>query len=273
MKKFFFLCSIVATLLVACEPITNDTNTTERSFTVTSKHEISVSSGSTMAIILYTIENPVIGLTIEATSNVEWINSFDYSQMGKITYKVDANTTYNERVGVITVAYNDYSVDITITQAGKARPQEVGIDVAYALGHYFGDYAGVNYNYYLVLSTSDYDANGSFYAPGKKFFLDIYAAERPADYNHIKIPNGVYTFNLNNDGKAGTFLDSYSIYKEYDMDGMEIDEHPFEEGTLTVTDDMLKLEVRFENEVDLYVVTYEGDYSMMDKRSESGAIY
>ena len=273
MKKFFFLCGIVATMLVACEPITNNTNTTEPSFTVTSKHEVSVNSGSTMAMILYSIENPVTGLTVEATSNVEWINSFDYSQMGKIIYKVDANTAYNERIGVITVTYNDYSVEITITQAGKTRPQEVAIEASYALGHYFGDYANINYNYYLVLSSSDYDANGSFYAAGTKFFLDIYAEERPADYNNIRVPNGVYTFNPNNDGKAGTFLESYSLYKEYDINGYQVDEKSYSEGTLTVTDDMIKLEVIFEGETDIYVVTFEGDYSMMDKRSEVGAIY
>ena len=273
MKKFLTLCGIVATLLVACEPITNNTNTTEPTFAITSKHEVSVSSGSTMAMIMYTIENPVTGLTIEATSNVEWIGSFDYSQMGKITYKVDANTTYNERVGIITVTYNDYSVEITLTQAGKTRPQEVKIEAAYALGHYFGDYANTNYNYYLVLSSSDYDANGSFYDAGTKFFLDVYSAERPADYNNIRVPNGVYTFNPDNDGRAGTFLESFSVYKEYEAYNVMSAEKSYSEGTLTVTDDMIKLEVIFESETDMYVVTYEGDYSMMDKRSESGAIY
>ena len=87
------------------------------------------------------------------------------------------------------------------------------------------------------------------------------------------MPNGVYTFNPNNDGKAGTFLESYSLYKKYDISGAQVEERVYSEGTLTVTDDMIKLEVVFADETNLYVVTYNGDYTMMDKRSESGAIY
>ena len=275
MKKFFALCGIVATLLVACEAVDNKTNTPEEtpSFTITSKTDVSINAGSTMGFITYTINTPVEGATIEATADVEWIGSFDYSQMGKIGYKVEANTSYDAREGKVTVSYNGTSVVIALTQAGKVRPEEIAVNVDYALGHYFGDYANINYNYYLVLSTSDYDADGSFYAAGEKFFLDIYAEERPEDYNNIRVPNGVYTFNPNNDGKAGTFLESYSLYKKYDISGTQVEERAYSEGTLTVTDDMIKLEVVFADETNLYVVTYNGDYTMMDKRSEVGAIY
>ena len=275
MKKFFALCGIVATLLVACEAVDNKTNTPEEtpSFTITSKTDISINAGSTMGFITYTINTPVEGATIEATADVEWIGSFDYSQMGKIGYKVEANTSYDAREGKVTVSYNGTSVVIALTQAGKVRPEEIAVNVDYALGHYFGDYANINYNYYLVLSTSDYDADGSFYAAGEKFFLDIYAEERPEDYNNIRVPNGVYTFNPNNDGKAGTFLESYSLYKKYDINGYQVEERSYSEGTLTVTDDMIKLEVVFADETNLYVVTYNGDYTMIDKRSECGAIY
>ena len=268
----FALCAIMVT---ACEPVKTggENNTTTSAITITSKTEISVGSGSTMGIITYTIDNPVEGATVEATADVEWIGSFDFSQMGKIGYKVDANTTYDARVGKITISYNGHNALITFNQAGKMRPQEIALEAPYVLGHYYGDYANINYNYYLVLSSSNYDSNGSFYAAGWKFFIDIYSEERPADYNHIRVPNGVYTFNPNNDGKAGTFLESYSLYKEYDLNGYQVDEKAFSEGTLTVTDDMIKLEVIFDGETDMYVVTFEGDYSMVDKRSESGAIY
>ena len=87
------------------------------------------------------------------------------------------------------------------------------------------------------------------------------------------MPNGVYTFNINNDGTAGTFLESFSIYKEYDSAGMEVAEHPYQEGVLTVTDDLIKLEVKFEDEENLYVVTYSGDYTMQDRRRDAGGIY
>lgn len=270
MKKLLFICGVVATLLTACETTNDNVAST---FEITSKHEISVGSGNAQGIITYTLTNPVVGVSIEAAADVEWINSFDFSQMGKIGYKVDANPTYDERNGVITVTYNDYSVELTLKQAGKVRPEEKKIEAPYLLGHYYGDYAGYNYNYYLVFSESDYDATGAFANEGYKFFLDIYSEERPADYNNIRVPNGVYTFNINNDGMAGTFLESFSIYKEYDSTGMEVAEHPYQEGVLTVTDDLVKLEVKFEDEENLYVVTYSGDYTMQDRRRDAGGIY
>ena len=272
MKNFISLMAVCLLAFAACEPITSD-EPTASSITITSKTEVSINSGSTMGIITYTIDNPTEGYEIKATSNVEWIHSFDYSQMGKIGYKVDANPTYDPRSGIVTISYGTDEIAINFTQKGKQRPEEVKVEAAYALGHYFGDYANINYNYYLVLSSSDYDSNNSFYAAGTKFFLDIYAEDRPEDYSHIRVPNGVYTFNPNNDGKAGTFLESYSVYKEYDINGNQLDEKSYTEGTLTVTDEMIKLEVMFEGETNIYVVTYEGDYSMVDKRSESGAIY
>ncbi len=269
----FALCALVVT---ACEPITSggDDHTTSAALTITSNREISVSSGSVMGIITYTLDNPVMGASVEVTSDKEWVHSFDYSQMGKIGYKVDANQTYDERHANITVSYDGKEVAIlTLKQAGKKRPEEVNIEAPYLLGHYYGDYAGYNYNYYLVFSESDYAANDEFNSEGYKYFLDIYSEECPADYNNIRVPNGVYTFNVNNDGQAGTFLESFSIYKEYDNSGMEIAEHPYSEGVLTVTDDLVKLEIKFEDEENLYVVTYDGDYAMMDKRSAAGGIY
>ena len=278
MKKLLSLFALCALVFAACEPVNGDVNgghpDPNPALTITSKTEVSIGSGSTMGIITYTIDTPVEGATVEAKADVAWIGSFDYSQMGKIGYKVEANASYDARQGNVTISYNGTEVTtIIFTQVGKVRPEEVKVEADYALGHYFGDYANINYNYYLVLSSSDYDANDSFYAAGTKFFLDIYAEQRPEDYNHIRVPNGVYTFNPNNDGKAGTFLESYSVYKEYDINGYQVDEKSYTEGTLTVTDDMIKLEVVFEGETNIYVVTFEGDYAMIDKRSESGAIY
>ena len=276
MKRLFLLFALCALAVSACETINSggDDNTTTLALTITSKTEISVGNGSAMGIITYTLDNPVVGASVEAESDKDWVNSFDYSQMGKIGYKVDANPTYEERIANINISYDGKVVTIlTLKQAGKKRPEEVNIEAPYLLGHYYGDYAGYNYNYYLVFSESDYDANGSFYAEGYKYFLDIYSEERPEDYNNIRVPNGVYTFNVNNDGQAGTFLESFSIYKEYDNSGMEIADRPYSEGVLTVTDDFVKLEIKFEDEENLYVVTYDGDYAMQDRRSDAGGIY
>jgi hypothetical protein len=64
----------------------------------------------------------------------------------------------------------------------------------------------------------------------------------------------------------------FSIYKEYDNSGFEIDEKAYEEAILTVTDDMVKLEVVFEDSNDKYTVTYSGDYTILDNRNAVGGI-
>jgi hypothetical protein len=54
---------------------------------------------------------------------------------------------------------------------------------------------------------------------------------------------------------------------------MEVGERPFQEGVLTVADDLVKLEIKFTDEENLYIVTYSGDYKMQDRRKEAGSIY
>ena len=73
-------------------------------------------------------------------------------------------------------------------------------------------------------------------------------------------------------GIANSLFGKYSIYKEYDNSGFEIDERTYAEATLTVTDDLVKLEVVFEDSNDKYIVTYSGDYTILDKRNASGGV-
>ena len=97
-------------------------------------------------------------------------------------------------------------------------------------------------------------------APGEKTELSSFHA----------LPS-YYTFNPNNDGKAGTFLESYSLYKEYNASGSEINERQYASGTLTVTDDLVKLEVTFTDDTNIYIVTYSGNYTILDQRQWSGS--
>lgn len=275
------LCAFIAT---ACETLlegsqdnsgnqneeSNEPSTPEPEIYL-GKDNITVGSGSSMSTISYSITDPVDGLTVKATADVEWIHSFNYVNTGKIGFSTSANESYEERVGIITITYGSASATATVTQSGQVRPEEVAITAPYLLGHYFGDYANEAFNYYIVLSESNYDANKSFYAGGWKYFLDVYASIHPTDYTNIRIPNGVYTLNTNNDGKAGTFLSYYSIYKEYNSNGTKRAEREYKSGKLTVTDELITLDVTFTDGTDNHVVTYSGDYTIIDCRSQSGS--
>ena len=285
-KRFFAFFAAIAILLTACEPANtdptggNEPSNTTPSLTI-SKTEFNVGYGKSFCAITYTLNNPTEEYRVEVKSDVEWINSFDQSMMGSIKFTVNENSSYDARQGIITVSYAEVDYTITVNQEGTPRPEEVTIEAPFLLGQYYGDYAqNNNYNYYVCLSENDYgqeDPNSpmKIWGSGYKFFLDIYSEERPADYEHIKIPNGVYTFNPNNDGAAGTFLESASIYKEFDSNGFEINQRLYLDGTLTVTDDLVKLEVTFDDpeDTDVYVVTFSNDYAMIDYRYMSGGIY
>ena len=284
MKRLFQLLLLCAFIATACEISTdvnqdNNGNTSEEPNQPSipeydiylGKDNIAVGSGSSMSNVSYSIENPVDGLSVVATADVEWIHSFNYMNKGKVGFSISANESYDERVGVITVTYGEASATLTVTQSGQVRPEEIAITAPYLLGHYFGDYANEAYNYYIVLSESNYDSSNSFYAGGWKYFLDLYLDIHPTDYTNIRIPNGVYTLNTNNDGKAGTFLSYYSIYKEYNSNGTERAEREYKSGKLTVSDDLVKLEVTFTDGTDMHIVSYSGDYTILDMRSATGS--
>ena len=174
MKRVLLLISIATMLLVACDgTITGDNNvdntTSEPSLKLTSSDNITVANGCVMGFINYELVNPQEGLAVYATSNVKWI-TVNTDVLGKVSFKVEANELFYEREGIITISYHESSVDVTIIQPAATRPEEIHVAAPYVLGHYFGDYAKYNYNYYLVFSESDYDVNDSFYAKGYKFF-------------------------------------------------------------------------------------------------------
>lgn len=275
MKKLFSLLSLCALFAISCDKPTDDNNGTNPNepsaptSTITlARESISVGKGNGMGSVSYTIENPTEDLTVEATADVEWIHSFGYKS-GKIEFSINANPLYEERTGIITVTYGESSDSVTVTQAAQEKLNEIEVTAPFLIGEYYGDYAGANYNYYVALSSSDYDANNPLYAPGWKYFLDVYASECPADYNNIRIPNGVYTL-TSEGGIPNSLFGKYTIFKEYDNTGFEIDQRTYAEATLTVTDDLVKLEVVFEDSNDKYIVTYSGNYTIRDARNASG---
>ena len=201
-KRFFAFFAAIAILLTACEPANtdptggNEPSNTTPSLTI-SKTEFNVGYGKSFCAITYTLNNPTEEYKVEVAADVEWINSIDQSMMGSIKFTVDENSSYDARQGIITVSYAEVDYTVTVNQEGTPRPEEVTIEAPFLLGQYYGDYAqNYNYNYFVCLSENVYgqeDLNSpmKIWGSGYKFFLDIYSEERPADYEHIKIPNGV----------------------------------------------------------------------------------
>ncbi|MBR2352401.1 MAG: BACON domain-containing protein [Alistipes sp.] len=66
--------------------------------------------------IEYTLKNPVSGVSVEATTAASWIEDFDLSVDGQISFVVTKNETSEARTAVINVTYGDITKSVTVNQ-------------------------------------------------------------------------------------------------------------------------------------------------------------
>ncbi len=87
--------------------------------TIVSFESVNVSDVSNKGDVItlkYTVTNPIDGETISATSDASWVNTFDYTTAGELSFVVDANEGV-ARTANITVSYkNAAPVTITVSQ-------------------------------------------------------------------------------------------------------------------------------------------------------------
>lgn len=85
-----------------------------------SPKSFSLVAAGDLCTINYSIDFPVDGKSISATSNQDWVHSFDYSTTGKISFVVDANTE-GVRAATVTLSYDGAeNVTISIAQEGAS---------------------------------------------------------------------------------------------------------------------------------------------------------
>ena len=88
---------------------------------------INVPAAGDVCTINYSIVFPVDGKSISATSDQDWVNSFDYSTTGEISFVVDANTG-DARTATVTLSYegaDDVTVLVTQAASGSASKKTV----------------------------------------------------------------------------------------------------------------------------------------------------
>ena len=86
--------------------------------TVTSETTVTASPDGERITTTYTVENPVAGASVTADAgDASWINTFETSVEGQVSYTVDANDTGEERSATVTFAYADAKPQtVTVTQ-------------------------------------------------------------------------------------------------------------------------------------------------------------
>ena len=115
---------------------------------------------------------------------------------------------------------------------------------------------GTNHNYYIILS--DVEASGSNNQPNVSYyFLDIYSDEVNDLYT---VPNGTYTFDVNDTYQSGTMSAYYTYCDIADANGTPTRYH-YTEGTATITYGKIEADFTREDGVKVKVI-YEGSLSI-----------
>lgn len=283
MKRLFAILPLFVALLVACD---TDTPTTQPgpdvdgpSVEITSSTEVTLGQGSSAGLIIrYKLHNASEEYTLEATSDVDWINSFDLSKDGLIKFSVDANPSPILREGVITLKYAESAATVKVIQKEEAAPEPQVIVAEHLDIKYYGITPGTMlHNYYLAFSNNGMDANNYYTVPDSKYyFVDLFTEQAPTDLNNITIPFGVYNYDSNNSGNSGTFTSSYSWYQIIDEYGAIVRDlngngwFDYQTGVLTVEQGKVTLDVMMNifGVQELHRVIFEGEYNMLDCTAE-----
>ena len=126
-KNLFYFLLALPLVFAACNGGDEDVDKKkEPVLTATSEELLSLSAQGGEETITYTLENPVEGLSVVASANVDWISDFVYGEES-VTFTVAANDTTEAREGVVTVAYTTLSFDVTVKQEGKTLEPELSV--------------------------------------------------------------------------------------------------------------------------------------------------
>lgn len=75
------------------------------------------------ASVPYTIENPVDGTEITATSEASWIHDIDVSTEGNISFSAESNDALESRYALVKVTYGTICRTFIVIQAAKQAPE------------------------------------------------------------------------------------------------------------------------------------------------------
>lgn len=118
----------MAVLFASCgEPVNETPQPTAPHLLVDIEGIISIDAEGGEVEINYTIENPVEGLALEATSTSDWIGDIAVGE--SVSLFVDVNHTTQSRVGMVTLTYGQESVTVGIEQEGATSGSEILFEI------------------------------------------------------------------------------------------------------------------------------------------------
>lgn len=128
LRRLYALLALVAVLFASCgEPVDETPQPTAPHLLVDIEGIISIDAEGGEVEINYTIENPVEGLALEATSTSDWIGDIAVGE--SVSLFVDVNHTTQSRVGMVTLTYGQESVTVGIQQEGATSGSEILFEI------------------------------------------------------------------------------------------------------------------------------------------------
>ena len=131
MRRLFAMISAIAMLFVACdvEPAPAPApNTPAPKLSVDVEGIITMEAQGGEVSISYTINEPVEGLELEATTEQDWIGNIAIGAEA-VELFVDVNNSAEQRVGMVTLTYGQESITLAIQQAAA----EVNSDIKFTV--------------------------------------------------------------------------------------------------------------------------------------------
>ncbi len=133
MKRLFALVGIIALLTASCEKISTEVedpqpDTPAPKLSVDIEGIINMGAEGGDVEINYTIIDPVEGLTLEATTEQDWIGNIAIGE--SITFYVDVNNTTEQRVGMLTITYGEESITLAIQQAAAEPNSDIVFNIS-----------------------------------------------------------------------------------------------------------------------------------------------
>ena len=150
----------------------------------------------------------------------------------------------------------------------QPNPNEVEFNATYLIGDYYGDiYDNGLGNYYIYLSNTNIEEDGSYKPHGCYYILDITAPMSSYHNERIQIPEGHYT--LDKEGANGEYTFSFerSLYIETDYAGEPFRDVKFDSGSMYVNNAGITLTVSIGGIT--HIVTYKAS-PYVNNRGENG---
>lgn len=168
MKTLIGKLTITAALMLSAIACNENEKEAEAPSLTINEQTVTVDASGGSAGISYTLDNPVEGSTVNASAAMEWVNTFDCSTEGTITFIVDANTSAEERSCEVTVTYNGIQEPgkFTVIQKGTSsvEPDDPTFTLSYKVDGTAVDMTVVPsdtdiYYYFDVVATDELESD------------------------------------------------------------------------------------------------------------------